>query len=550
MEQDSQPVLEDATFQSLLVACLEQLERGEELDRDALVREHPQFAEPLKEFLADQAMLREVATGVRDSRERSPAKPAVDHFDDETIDSSPKAGADSSAGETIRYVGEHEGRHYFTMDFVDGRSLAEEIREESLPPRRAAEIVRTAAETVHFAHEQGTVHRDLKPANVLLPADDVPHITDFGLAKMSESVDEESRAELTASCQILGAPSYMSPEQASGKQELVGPASDIYSLGAILYACLTGRAPFVADSPVDTRLQVMKKEPVSPRELNPSVPKDLETICLKCLIKELHKRYGTAREPADDLQRFLEGRPVVARPISPIRKAARWCRRNKAVAALLCLLFLSMAVGTDASASYAVAAVRHAQKEDRARAHAETAREQAEEQRRKAEAAQREAEEQRDIATKAKAQAGWSLSREAGARRESDRARKAEADARRTAEASLAKEEATRGGAASNRSTLANLRGSAATDDVPLGATGIRSVGSDKQQGRDRNHLDRRLLLFRQAAWLGMSVRFQKAARVELAGLYVDRRPGSSEPDQADLLLAGSAGSVSGKGIS
>ncbi len=136
---------------------------------------------------------------------------------------------------------------------------------------------------MHYAHEQGTVHRDLKPANVLLDSDGQPQITDFGLAKLLESVDEESRAELTASGQVLGTPGYMSPEQAAGKHDRVGPASDVYSLGGILYATLTGRAPFVSDSPVNTLLQVMREEPVSPRTLNPSVPKDLETICLKCL---------------------------------------------------------------------------------------------------------------------------------------------------------------------------------------------------------------------------------------------------------------------------
>lgn len=505
--------LEDSAFQELLVECLERLERDESLDREQLLADHPQFAKPLREFLADQAMLKEVASGVRDSLGRSPAHQPANRLYEETIDSSPRGGSDFSAGETIRYVGEyeilqeiarggmgvvfkarqqklgrivalkmilagkladdadvqrfhrearaagrlkhpnivpvheigeHEGRHYFTMDFVDGRSLADELREESLPPRRAAEIARTAAEAVHFAHQQGTVHRDLKPANVLLTADGSPHITDFGLAKMLESVDEESRAELTATGQILGTPSYMSPEQASGKQELVGPASDIYSLGAILYACLTGRAPFVADSPVDTLLQVMRKEPVSPRELNPSVPKDLETLCLKCLTKEPHKRYGTAQDLADDLNRFLEGRPVLARPVGRINKTLRWCRRNKAVAALMCLLFLSMAVGTYVSASYAVTAVRHAQNEAQERARAEAARVEAENQRRKAELARRDAELQRDVATKAKAQAEWSLSQEAEARRESEMARKAEADARRTAEQSLAKEEAAR----------------------------------------------------------------------------------------------------------
>ncbi len=145
----------------------------------------------------------------------------------------------------VHEIGEHEGRHYFTMDYVPGPSLAEEIRDETVAPRDAAKLVKTVAEAVHFAHQAGTLHRDLKPANILLTSDDVPHVTDFGLAKILEEVDDESRAELTASGQILGTPSYMSPEQAAGRQNLVGPASDIYSLGAILYACLTGRAPFV-----------------------------------------------------------------------------------------------------------------------------------------------------------------------------------------------------------------------------------------------------------------------------------------------------------------
>ena len=175
----------------------------------------------------------------------------------------------------VHEIGEYEGRHYFTMDFVDGCSLSDLIRESALAPRRAGKIVRTVAEAVQFAHEHGTLHRDLKPANILLDQDDTPHITDFGLAKVLDGIDDDSRSELTASGQILGTPSYMSPEQAEGKPNLVGPAADIYSLGAILYACLTGRAPFVADSPVDTLLQVMRNDPVSPRVLNPKVPQRL-----------------------------------------------------------------------------------------------------------------------------------------------------------------------------------------------------------------------------------------------------------------------------------
>ncbi|WP_339750077.1 serine/threonine-protein kinase, partial [uncultured Rubinisphaera sp.] len=195
------------------------------------------------------------------------------------------------------------------------------------------------------------------------------------------------RAELTASGQILGTPSYMSPEQAAGKQNLVGPSTDIYSLGAILYACLTGRAPFVADSPVDTLLHVMNQEPLSPRVLNPSVPKDLETICLKCLQKEPHKRYGTAEELSEDLQRFLEGRPVMARPISVINKSISWCRRNKTIASLLMLLFTSMAIGTLIASKFAVDARQHAKDEQLQRLQAEAAQHAAEQAHKEAERA-------------------------------------------------------------------------------------------------------------------------------------------------------------------
>lgn len=480
----SSKFLDDPEFQSLLVGCLESLQRGETIDRDALGRDFPQYAEDIRQFLDDRHLLEQVASDFGDVE---PSNVAISAYE-KTI--ATESGTDDFvAGDTVRYIGEyeileeiarggmgvvfkarqrqlnrivalkmilagkladksdverfqrearaagrlkhssivpvheigeHDGRHYFTMDFVEGRSLAETIREETLSPKAAAILVQTTAEAVHYAHDQGTVHRDLKPANILIDTKGQPQVTDFGLAKMLESVDEDSRAELTASGQILGTPSYMSPEQASGKQELVGPASDIYSLGAILYACLTGRAPFVADSPVDTLLQVMRKEPVSPRELNPSVPRDLETICLKCLTKEPHRRYGTAQELADDLMRFLEGRPVSARPVGPVTKTMRWCRRNRAVAALLCLLFLSMAIGTYVSASYAVTAVRLAQNEAQARSHAETAREQAEDHRKQAEQAQHDAEEQRDEAKSAKAIAEKALNQEAEARREAE----------------------------------------------------------------------------------------------------------------------------------
>ncbi|MGE0759076.1 MAG: protein kinase [Pirellulaceae bacterium] len=241
----------------------------------------------------------------------------------------------------VHEVGEHEGHHFFTMDYVEGQTLAHHLRDESLPPRRAAEIVKTVAEAIHYAHQRGTLHRDLKPANVLLDAVGKPHVTDFGLAKPTTGNFQGSPTELTFTGQLLGTPSYMSPEQAAGKQDLVGPASDLFALGATLYACLTGRAPFVADTPLDTLMQVLHKEPISPRLLNPRVPKDLETICLKCLEKEPHKRYGTAGLLTEDLGRFLDGRPVLARPIGPLDVTWRWCRRNPlgAVVVLLVLFF-------------------------------------------------------------------------------------------------------------------------------------------------------------------------------------------------------------------
>lgn len=507
--------LDDPEFQSLLVGCLESLQRGETIDRDALARDFPRYADEIHQFLNDRQLLEQVASDFGDVE---PSNVAISAYE-KTIATASDAN-DFTAGDTVRYIGEyeileeiarggmgvvfkacqqklkrivalkmilagkladtsdierfqrearaagrlkhraivpvheigeHDGRHYFTMDFVEGQSLAETMREETLSPKRAAMLVRATAEAVHYAHEQGTIHRDLKPANILIDQNGQPQVTDFGLAKMLESFDEESRAELTASGQILGTPSYMSPEQASGKQELVGPASDIYSLGAILYACLTGRAPFVADSPVDTLLQVMKKEPVSPRELNPSVPKDLETICLKCLTKEPHKRYGTAQELAGDLNRFLEGHPVVARPVGPISRTIRWCRRNKAVAGLLCLLLVSMAIGTSVSASYAIEAVHNAQSEARQRVQAENARKAAEAERLAAEAARREAEQQRDQAEQARAKEQLAHLAAESARMRTKAAMSAEAKARERAEESLKKEAKARQNAEAQR---------------------------------------------------------------------------------------------------
>ena len=202
---------------------------------------------------------------------------------------------------------------------------------------------------MHFAHERNIIHRDLKPANVLLTADGQPKITDFGLAKRLE--DESGQ---TASGSIMGTPSYMSPEQAGRQQGKIGPPTDVYALGALLYCLLTGRPPFQSSSVMDTVLQVLEKEPVPPHQLVPGLDKNLETITLKCLQKDPGRRYQTAEEVADELQRFINHEPILARPVSAPERAWRWCRRKPVVASLILGLALSLIGGTVVSSLFAV----------------------------------------------------------------------------------------------------------------------------------------------------------------------------------------------------
>jgi serine/threonine protein kinase len=230
----------------------------------------------------------------------------------------------------IHEVGEHEGQHYFSMDYIEGRSLAEVIRRTPLPAARAARYVKIIAEAIHYAHQRRILHRDLKPHNVLIDAQDEPRITDFGLARQIEV-----ESDLTLSGAVLGTPSYMPPEQAAGKRREIGRASDVYSLGAILYDLLTGRPPFRADTPLDTLRQVIDTEPAPPRLVNRNVPRDLETICLKCLAKPPEQRYSSAQDLADDLGRFLRQEPIHARPVSSGERLWRWSRRQPALAGLL-----------------------------------------------------------------------------------------------------------------------------------------------------------------------------------------------------------------------
>jgi WD40 repeat protein len=313
----------------------------------------------------------------------------------------------------IHDVGESEGRPFFSLELVEGGSLDRKANGTPLQPGEAARLVKDLALAVEAAHAQGIIHRDLKPANVLLTSDGQPKITDFGLAK------QVGGAGQTQSGAILGTPSYMAPEQADGQGKQIGPAADVYALGAVLYELLTGRPPFRAATPLDTVLQVISEEPVAPTQLQPKVPRDLETICLKCLRKEPAKRYPTARELADELGRFLAGDSILARPVGVPERTVRWMRKNpgKAATAAAALLVAGFGIAflvvnnrrerdraesleraNDATTAALKDARRRKTEAERAGASARKARDQADTARRKAVAAEQVAQKARDLA--------------------------------------------------------------------------------------------------------------------------------------------------------
>ena len=257
----------------------------------------------------------------------------------------------------IHDIGEANGVAYFALELVEHGSLAQRLRGDPQPIASTVKLVETLAGAIHFAHQRGVVHRDLKPANILLaaagadeepapaPAAEplataVPKISDFGLAKR---LDEQTASLQTS--EIVGTPSYMAPEQASGRTHQIGPATDVYALGAVLYEMLTGRPPFKGATTLDTVLQVLHEEPVRPSGLRPNLPRDLEIICLKCLNKEPWRRYASAAALADDLQRFRKGKPILARPTGVLERGWKWAQRAPLTAALLAGMIVSVILG-------------------------------------------------------------------------------------------------------------------------------------------------------------------------------------------------------------
>jgi serine/threonine-protein kinase len=241
----------------------------------------------------------------------------------------------------VHDAGEVNGRPYFTMEFVEGGTLARSLARTPQQPRRAAELVATLASAVQFAHQSGFIHRDLKPANILLTPAGVPKITDFGLVRSTAAGPEFTRTGFG-----IGTPSYMAPEQALGNTSAMGPGVDIYALGVILYEMLTGRPPFEGGSAEAIIQKVIDEEVPPPSRVHARVPRDLETICLKCLEKDSKRRYASAQDLADDLHRYLDGKPILARPVGVVERVVKWARRRPAVALLVGTLLALLIVGT------------------------------------------------------------------------------------------------------------------------------------------------------------------------------------------------------------
>jgi WD40 repeat protein/tRNA A-37 threonylcarbamoyl transferase component Bud32 len=373
MNAEAHDLSREQRLQEALVACLEAVESGRPPDRAALLARYPDCATELDEFLADRESMNRLAAPWREVAAAAEGTPLRTFGDYELLEEIARGGMGvvfkarqvslnrtvalkmilsgqlASAEEVQRFhreaeaaanldhphivpiheVGEHDGRHYFSMKLIEGGSLARHLEYFGAEPHAAARLVRTVARAVHHAHQHGLLHRDLKPGNILLDAAGQPHVTDFGLAKRFQADGAPSQSGA-----IVGTPAYMAPEQAAGGKGLT-VAADVYSLGAILYELLTGRPPFRGETTYDTLLAVMEREPEPPSVAQPGLDRDLESVCLKCLEKGPHRRYGSAADLADDLDRWLNGEPTLARPTGRWERTAKWARRRPAAAALV-----------------------------------------------------------------------------------------------------------------------------------------------------------------------------------------------------------------------
>ncbi len=381
---------EDAEAFELLNAYLEELHAGRRPDRALVLRDHPELAELLDHLESLDQLDVEPAKGPEAPTLIPPAPPSPDsaapppaefgkyellgelgrggmgvvyrarqkdldrtvalkmilgsHLASEEQRARFQAEARMAAGlrhpniVPVHEAGTLDGQPYFAMQYVEGRGLDQLLRDGPLPPAKAVQLLAAVARAVAYLHGKGLIHRDLKPSNVLVDAEGRPYLTDFGLAKLLAPHDS-----LTQTGAILGTPSYMAPEQAAARKD-VGPAADVYALGAILYELLTGRPPFREATPLDTLVQVLEGEPVPPRRLNPRLPRALELICLKCLDRTPERRYPSGSALADDLERFLDGEAVEARAHGPWQYLVRWARREPALASRLAGLGLFTAV--------------------------------------------------------------------------------------------------------------------------------------------------------------------------------------------------------------
>ena len=240
---------------------------------------------------------------------------------------------------SIYEIGEHDGQHFFSMALVDGKSLLEPLKDGPLAANEAAAIMAKVAEAIDYAHSKGVIHRDIKPANILIDSKGDPKITDFGLARI-----DEGDSNLTRTGLILGTPSFMPPEQAAGRVRDIGPLSDVYSIGATMYSLITGQPAFLGSSPLDTLNMVLSQPPKDPRSYVPSIPKDLQTICLKCLEKNPRDRYPSAGALSSDLNNFLNGEPITARPPSPMTKLRYWVKRHPSLVRVAASVFLTLMI--------------------------------------------------------------------------------------------------------------------------------------------------------------------------------------------------------------